>query len=181
MRNGSSRDTRTVNVKDEVGNGMNEQGTDEQQPAENVSRETDDQQPADDEQPAENVSRETDEQPADSEESDDEPAGDERSEIGKVRREAAAYRTKLRDAEKRVDELSRRLVAARVKESGRLADPDDMPYDESLLDDDNLTAAIDDLIERKPHLKARSFGNVGQHDQKRGESVSLGSLLRASV
>lgn len=153
----------------------------------NVSRETDEEQPATDEQPADNVSRETDElpaddeQPADSEESEDEQGGDERSEIGKVRREAAAYRTKLRDAEKRVDELSRRLVAARVKESGRLADPDDMPYDESLLDDDNLTAAIDDLLERKPHLKARSFGNVGQHDQKRGESVSLGSLLRASV
>lgn len=160
---------------------MTEQETAER-PAENVSRETDDQQPTDDEQqPAENVSRETDEQPADSEESEDETAGDDTSEIGKVRREAARYRTKLRDAEKRVDELSRRLVAARVKESGRLADPDDMPYDESLLDDDKLTAAIDDLIERKPHLKARSFGNVGQHDQKRGESVSLGSLLRASV
>lgn len=152
-----------------------------------TEQETDEQPTDDEQQPAENVSRETDEQPtddeqpADSEESEDEPAGDDTSEIGKVRREAARYRTKLRDAEKRVDELSRRLVAARVKESGRLADPDDMPYDESLLDDDNLTAAIDDLIERKPHLKARAFGNVGQHDQKRGESVSLGSLLRASV
>ena len=159
---------------------MTEQETD-QQPADDVSRETDEQPAADNEQPADDVSRETDEQPADSEESEDETAGDDTSEIGKVRREAARYRTKLRDAEKRVDELSRRLVAARVKESGRLADPDDMPYDESLLDDDNLTAAIDDLIERKPHLKARSFGNVGQHDQQRGESVSLGSLLRASV
>lgn len=150
---------------------------------ENVSRETVEELPADEEQPAEDVSRETDEeQPADSEETDEEqPAGDDTSEIGKVRREAAGYRTKLRDAEKRVDELSRRLVASRVKESGRLADPDDMPYDESLLDDENLAAAIDDLVERKPHLKARSFGNVGQHDQKRGESVSLGSLLRASV
>lgn len=156
---------------------------------ENVSRETVEELPATEEQPAENVSRETDdgqqpateEQPADSEEPGDEQAGDDTSEIGKVRREAAGYRTKLRDAEKRVDELSRRLVASRVKESGRLADPDDMPYDESLLDDENLAAAIDDLVERKPHLKARSFGNVGQHDQKRGESVSLGSLLRASV
>lgn len=148
----------------------------------NVSRETDeieDQQPTDQdtpdretEEPAEDdVSRETSES--------EEPA--ERSEVGKLRREAANYRTRLRESEQRADELARELVAARIRESGRLADPTDLDPDPALLEDGALDAAIDDLIERKPHLKARSFGDVGQHDRAASDGVSLGSLLRNNV
>lgn len=149
---------------------------------ENVSRETDeieDQQPTDQdtpdretEEPAEDdVSRETSES--------EEPA--ERSEVGKLRRESANYRTRLRESEQRADELARELVAARIRESGRLADPTDLDPDPALLEDGALDAAIDDLIERKPHLKARSFGDVGQHDRAASDGVSLGSLLRNNV
>lgn len=148
----------------------------------NVSRETDeieDQQPADQdtpdratEEPAEDdVSRETSES--------EEPA--EKSEVGKLRRESANYRTRLRESEQRADELARELVAARIRESGRLADPTDLDPDPALLEDGALDAAIDDLLERKPHLKARSFGNVGQHERSTADGVSLGSLLRNNV
>lgn len=148
----------------------------------NVSRETDeieDQQPTDQdtpdretEEPAEDdVSRETSES--------EEPA--ERSEVGKLRRESANYRTRLRESEQRADELARELVAARIRESGRLADPTDLDPDPALLEDGALDAAIDDLLERKPHLKARSFGYVGQHDRAASDGVSLGSLLRNNV
>lgn len=148
----------------------------------NVSRETDeieDQQPADQDTPdreteehnEDDVSRETSES--------EEPA--ERSEVGKLRREAANYRTRLRESEQRADELARELVAAQIRESGRLADPTDLDPDPALLEDGALDAAIDDLIERKPHLKARSFGDVGQHERSTADGVSLGSLLRNNV
>lgn len=148
----------------------------------NVSRETDeieDQQPTDQDTPdreteehgEDNVSRETPES--------EEPA--EKSEVGKLRREAANYRTRLRESEQRADELARELVAARIRESGRLADPTDLDPDPALLEDGALDAAIDDLLERKPHLKARSFGDVGQHDRAASDGVSLGSLLRNNV
>ena len=149
---------------------------------ENVSRETDeieDQQPADQDTPdreteehgEDNVSRETSES--------EEPA--EKSEVGKLRRESANYRTRLRESEQRADALARELVAARIRESGRLADPTDLDPDPALLEDGALDAAIDDLLERKPHLKARSFGDVGQHDRAASDGVSLGSLLRNNV
>ena len=148
----------------------------------NVSRETDeieDQQPNDqestdretEEHNENDVSRETPES--------EEPA--EKSEVGKLRRESANYRTRLRESEQRADELARELVAARIRESGRLADPTDLDPDPALLEDGALDAAIDDLIERKPHLKARSFGNVGQHERSTADGVSLGSLLRNNV
>ena len=148
----------------------------------NVSRETDeidDQQPNDQDTPdreteesdENDVSRETEES--------EEPA--EKSEVGKLRREAANYRTRLRESEQRADELARELVAARIRESGRLADPTDLDPDPALLEDGALDAAIDDLLERKPHLKARSFGDVGQHDRAASDGVSLGSLLRNNV
>src|SRR5699024_12759069 len=117
------------------------------------SRETDeieDQQPADQdtpdretEEPAEDdVSRETSES--------EEPA--ERSEVGKLRRESANYRTRLRESEQRADALARELVAARIRESGRLADTTDLDPDHALLADGAIDAAIDAHIERKSHL-----------------------------
>ena len=148
----------------------------------NVSRETDeieDQQPADQDTP-DRETEESDENDVSRETSEpEEPA--ERSEVGKLRRESANYRTRLRESEQRADELARELVAARIRESGRLADPTDLDPDPALLEDGALDAAIDDLLERKPHLKARSFGDVGQHDRAASDGVSLGSLLRNNV
>ena len=41
--------------------------------------------------------------------------------------------------------------------TGRLADPSDLPFDESHIDyPEALTAAIDDLLTRKPHLPLAS-------------------------
>ena len=149
---------------------------------ENVSRETDeieDQQPTD----QESTDRETEEHNEDdvSRETSESEEPAEKSEVGKLRRESANYRTRLRESEQRADELARELVAARIRESGRLADPTDLDPDPALLEDGALDAAIDDLIERKPHLKARSFGNVGQHERSTADGVSLGSLLRNNV
>lgn len=135
-----------------------------------VEHNDDEQQPADQETPAEDdVSRETSED-------DEQP---DKSDVGKLRREAAAWRTKYRAAEAEVDTLRREVFQARVKETGRLADASDMEFNAELLDDkDALNTAIDELLSAKPHLKARSFGNVGQSDRPATPGVSLGDILR---
>lgn len=97
--------------------------------------------------------------------------------VQKLRQEAADARVKA----KRVDDLAQRLHIALVTATGRLADPSDLPYDEAQLEDaDALTATIDALLERKPHLAARKpRGNVGQGETSVGSPVvDLGSLLR---
>ena len=57
-----------------------------------------------------------------------------------------------------------------------------MKMDPELLGDkDALETAITELLESKPHLKARSFGNVGQHERSEPAGVSLGSILRSNA
>ncbi len=65
--------------------------------------------------------------------------------------------------------------------TGRLADPSDLPFAESHVDDaEALTAAIDELLTRKPHLASRRVtGDVGQGASKSGETVDLAGMLRA--
>lgn len=65
--------------------------------------------------------------------------------------------------EQRADALAHRLHSALVAADGRLADPDDLPFNAEHLDDtDALSAAIGDLIARKPGLKAQNVtGDVG--------------------
>jgi hypothetical protein len=83
--------------------------------------------------------------------------------VEKIRRESASYRDRAKAAEARADELAARLHAALVTATGKLADPSDLAFDSAHLDDvDQLDAAIDALIDAKPHLKSRSFGSVGQ-------------------
>lgn len=109
---------------------------------------------------------------------DDEQSGD-NPELSKVRREAASWRTQFREAEKQLEATRRELFVQQVKATGKLADHTDMPFDAELVDDpDELEAAIDALLEAKPHLKARTFGNIGQHDRPKETGVSLGSILR---
>lgn len=101
-----------------------------------------------------------------------------RTYVEQLRKESAGYRERAQ----RADQLEQRLHTALVAATGRLADPTDLPFDVGHLDDaDALTAAIDELVERKPHLKTRRLsGDVGQGagGAKAGD-VNLADLLRA--
>lgn len=101
-----------------------------------------------------------------------------RTYVEQLRKESAGYRERAQ----RADQLEQRLHTALVAATGRLADPTDLPFDVEHLDDpDALTAAIDELVERKPHLKTRRLsGDVGQGagGAKAGD-VNLADLLRA--
>lgn len=110
---------------------------------------------------------------------EDEPDTFPRAYVEQLRREAAEQRVKA----KRADELGHRLHLALVAATGRLADPDDLPYSPDHLEDpDALAAAIDALLARKPHLASRRpAGDIGQGVGRVSEDVSLAGILRASA
>ncbi len=85
--------------------------------------------------------------------------------VSEIRKEAADHRTKAK-------ELATRLHAELVRQTGRLADPSELPFDQAHLDDpDALKTAIDELLTRKPHYAARTpNGNIGQGAKDRGEA-----------
>lgn len=93
--------------------------------------------------------------------------------VESLRREAAAARVKAKDA----DRLREELFRARVALDGRLADPTDLPYDEQL-DQDGITAAIDALLESKPHMARRPRGDIGAGPRGGAGSVDLVSVIR---
>ncbi|MCI4675294.1 hypothetical protein K9U37_10520 [Mycolicibacterium litorale] len=99
-----------------------------------------------------------------------------RAYVERLRDENAKYRQRAQHA----DDLARRLFTELVRSTGRLADPDDLPYDPELLDDpDKLTAAIGALIERRPHYAARRpSGDVGQGAKPGAGKVDLAAILR---
>lgn len=75
-----------------------------------------------------------------------------------LRQENGKYRQRAQNAEKR-------LLTELVRATGKLADPSDFAdFNSDYLDNpDSLHAAIDELLETKPHLKARKVsGDVGQ-------------------
>lgn len=100
-----------------------------------------------------------------------------RSVVEKLRRENAGYREKAKKAET----YARELFYARVAATGRLADPDDLDFDEALLDDhDALTAAVEELVARKPHLALRKpRGDVGAGATADAGVVDLAGILRS--
>lgn len=100
-----------------------------------------------------------------------------RAYVEKLRREAGDARVRAKDR----DDLAHRLHTALVAATGRLADPSDLPYDENhLTDPDALTAAVDDLLTRKPHLAPRRpRGDVGQGVGAAGQTVDLAGILRS--
>jgi hypothetical protein len=106
-----------------------------------------------------------------------EPDSFPRKVVEDLRRENATYRTRAQ----RTDALAARLHTALVAATGRLADPSDLPFEESHLDDtDALTAAIDELLSRKPHLASRRpAGDVGQGASTSGDTVDLAGILRS--
>lgn len=94
--------------------------------------------------------------------SDDEGDSNEtfpRSYVEELREENKRYRLRAKQA----DELAQRLHRELVAKDGRLQDPTDLPFNDSHLEDpEALSAAIDDLLDRKPHLKSRKVrGDVG--------------------
>lgn len=121
------------------------------------------------------VSRETDED----EDTDTGDEDEQDTDKSKLRGEAAKYRRQRNEHRDRADEYGKRLFTELVRSTGRLTDPSDMPVDTALLEDtDKLNSAIDKLLESKPHLKARQFKDMGQHERGAGMGVSLGEILR---
>jgi len=104
--------------------------------------------------------------------------------VTKLRQEAAEGRVKA----KRADSLARQTVKALAANDGRLIDVDDLAFDAQFLDDDGLvdsekiTAAIDELVKRKPHLAAqRPSGIVPQGARPEPTRLDLHGMLRANA
>lgn len=97
-----------------------------------------------------------------------------------LRKENARYRERAQKA----DDLAQRLHTALVAGTGKLADPTDLEFDEAHLEDpDALAAAVDDLLTRKPHLRARRVaGDVGQGNRgKTGNGPDLLEAMRGTL
>ncbi len=93
--------------------------------------------------------------------------------VEKLRDENAKLRVRAQGA----DELAHRLHNELVRATGKLADAADLEFDAAHLDDtDALTAAIDQLLEARPHLRSRKpTGDIGQG--VRGTAEEPASLL----
>jgi len=102
-----------------------------------------------------------------------------RSYVEELRQEHGKYRQRAQ----RADELAQRLHVELVRATGRLADPTDLPFNETHLDEgDKLSQAIDDLLARKPHLAARRpIGEIGQGASPSGGTVDLAAILRSKA
>ena len=122
------------------------------------------------------------ETPQEPQETPQEPQEDDetfpRAYVEKLRQEAAEARVRA----KKADDLARELFTARVAATGRLADPNDLPFDDALLADmPALEAAIDELVAQHPHYAARRpRGDIGQGATgSDAGTVNLAGLLRA--
>ena len=97
--------------------------------------------------------------------------------VEKLRQENGKYRQRAQQA----DTLAQRLHLELVRATGRLADPTDLPFDADHLEgSDKLSLALDELLERKPHLATRKpAGDIGQGQRGTApESFSLLGLLK---
>jgi hypothetical protein len=104
--------------------------------------------------------------------------------VRKLRKENQSYRDRAKAAETRAEDLARQLFRLRVESTGKLADPDDLPFDADLLgDDDKLNTAVDELLAKRPHYAKRKVaGNVGAGvTGTREEPFSLLGRLKQSV
>ncbi|VEG40297.1 Uncharacterised protein [Mycolicibacterium flavescens] len=99
-----------------------------------------------------------------------------RSYVEELRQENGKHRQRAQKAEQR-------LHAELVRATGRLADAEDLPFNPEHLDDaEKLTAAIDELLTRKPHLAARRpTGYIGQGATQSTAQVNLHDILRSSA
>ena len=97
--------------------------------------------------------------------------------VEKLRQENGRYRQRASEA----DSLANRLHTELVRATGRLADPTDLPFDaDHIADAGNMSAAIDALLETKPHLASRRpTGDIGQGNRGQGGgSFSLLQMLK---
>lgn len=82
--------------------------------------------------------------------------------VKQLRKSEANYRTRAGEVdqlEEKNTALATRLHSALVARDGRLSNPADLPFNADHLDDEQaLTAAITELIQSRPGLKARSAG-----------------------
>lgn len=117
-----------------------------------------------------------DEASGDDPEKDDEQDSFSREYVQKLRDENARYRQRAG----RADELAHSLHRVLVEQTGRLADPSDLEFDEAHLDDpEALTAAIDDLLSNKPHLATRvARGDIEQGATPAEPEFSLTGIMR---
>src|SRR3954452_14712225 len=99
-----------------------------------------------------------------------------RAYVEELRQENGKYRQRAQKG----DVYAQRLHTELVRATGKLADPTDIPFDETHLDDpDALTAAVDDLLARKPHLASRRpVGDIGQGASDTTSNVDLAAILR---
>ena len=113
----------------------------------------------------------------DNEQTDEEQDTFPREYVEKLRDENAKYRQRAQKA----DDLAHRLHNALTAATGRLADPSDLPYEESHLDDpEALETAISELLAKKPHLGSRKpSGNIGQGVSSSTDAVDLAAMMRA--
>lgn len=158
--------------------GLDQPQTDQQTPAE-----TDQQTPAETTpSPPENGTQTVDPEAPHGDPGDETalPEGDtfSREYVQELRQESANYRTQLRAVQEQLHRLQ-------VENTGQLADPADLPFDPAYLDDpDALMAAIEALLEQKPHLKARRFdpGAAAQGPRHTsGAEVNLADLMRGHL
>jgi hypothetical protein len=97
--------------------------------------------------------------------------------VEKLRQENGKYRQRASEA----DSLANRLHTELVRATGRLADPTDLPFDaDHIADAGKMVAAIDSLLEAKPHLASRRpTGDIGQGNRGQGGgSFSLLQMLK---
>lgn len=104
--------------------------------------------------------------------------------VKSLREESQGYRTQLREQQSTAETLRASLWATKLAAMGKLADPTDLPMPEGAdpTDDDAMSAAVDDLLSRKPHLAARrARGDIGQHEtpDSDGDSFSLLGTMQA--
>ena len=100
--------------------------------------------------------------------------------VEELRAEAKSRREAAAALEAEADGLRRRLVAALIAQDGRLADPEDLPYDPAYLDPDRLSEAITALLEAKPHYAARRSSPLPEQSVSADEPVgpTFAELLR---
>lgn len=108
-----------------------------------------------------------------------------------LRRENQTYRQKAKDAEQSAadanvyaESFARRLHTLMVAQTGRLADPTDLPFQvEHLMDAAALAAAIDELLADKPHFAApkKPAGDVGQGKRSSVNPLSILDVLRSNA
>lgn len=115
------------------------------------------------------------EQDAQQQDGQQEQTGDtfDRPYVENLRKESGDWR-------KRATAAEQQLHTYRVAELGKLQDPTDLPYSSDYDTAEKLEQAVDELLERKPHLRARQVaGDVGQHDNgDTGGGFSLTGMLR---